>query len=214
MERLWSPFVSSIVDGTYGSRDFSKLMVAKRALFQNDEYLVDEIGWRESDVNRRQASHRTASDSEPMMPALSIYVLCATYLASYNPSRLDSIYFMEWSEKKRKRRGGKGGGPRGRAPKYQKIPRRALPPGSFPLPRLLAILSAIYPTPLPPSIASDVLTTIASLTACRLMSRAGAGGIGGDALEEGAKWKANVGWDYVVKLGRSVGLEMQDWSAE
>lgn len=40
-DKLWRPFVASIVDGTYGTRDFSRLMVAKRALFQGEEQLID-----------------------------------------------------------------------------------------------------------------------------------------------------------------------------
>lgn len=42
-EKLWRPFVSSIVDGTYGTRDFSRLLVAKRGLFQGDGVLVDSV---------------------------------------------------------------------------------------------------------------------------------------------------------------------------
>jgi len=40
-ERLWKPFVAPILDGTYGTRDFSRLMVAKRALFQGEEQLIN-----------------------------------------------------------------------------------------------------------------------------------------------------------------------------
>lgn len=40
-EKLWRPFVGPIVEGTYGTRDFSRLMVARRILFQGDEPLID-----------------------------------------------------------------------------------------------------------------------------------------------------------------------------
>lgn len=209
-QRLWGPFVFSVIDGTYGARDFSRLMIAKRALFQNDESLVDGVTW--CDEHEQDSSDSTKRDD---VSPLSKYILCAAYLASYNPPRLDPLYFMEWTERKRKRKGGKGGGGhRGRQAKYGKIPRRALPPSAFPLARLLAILSAIHPAPLPAIVATDVLTSAASLTSCRLLLRAGASGLGGDPLGEGAKWKVNVGWEYVVKLGRSVGIELQEWSAE
>jgi len=39
------------------------------------------------------------------------FLLCAAYLASFNPARQDPIYFMQQSEKKRKRKGGGGGRP-------------------------------------------------------------------------------------------------------
>ena len=35
-ERLWLPFVAHIRDGTYGTRDFSRLMVRTRGLFQGE----------------------------------------------------------------------------------------------------------------------------------------------------------------------------------
>lgn len=42
-ERLWRPFVQSIVDGSYGTREFSKLMVKNRALFQGEAVLMESI---------------------------------------------------------------------------------------------------------------------------------------------------------------------------
>lgn len=42
-EKLWRPFVASIIDGTYGTRDFSRLMVAKRGLFQSEDMLIDRV---------------------------------------------------------------------------------------------------------------------------------------------------------------------------
>ncbi len=40
------------------------------------------------------------------LPYYSKYLLCAAYLASYNPAKQDAIYFVKSSEKKRRRRGG------------------------------------------------------------------------------------------------------------
>jgi origin recognition complex subunit 5 len=42
-EKLWRPFVAPIVDGMFGTRDFSRLMVAKRALFQSEDVLLDRV---------------------------------------------------------------------------------------------------------------------------------------------------------------------------
>jgi origin recognition complex subunit 5 len=38
--KLWRPFVQPVVDGTYGTRDFSRLIVSRRAIFQNEEVLT------------------------------------------------------------------------------------------------------------------------------------------------------------------------------
>lgn len=43
LDKLWRPFVQPIVDGTYGTRDFSKLMVAQRKLFQSESCLLDSV---------------------------------------------------------------------------------------------------------------------------------------------------------------------------
>ena len=41
--RLWKPFVQPVLDGYYGAREFSKLMVKNRSLFQSELALVDSI---------------------------------------------------------------------------------------------------------------------------------------------------------------------------
>jgi origin recognition complex subunit 5 len=43
VDKLWRPFVQPIVDNTYGTRDFSKLMVAQRKLFQTESCLLDSV---------------------------------------------------------------------------------------------------------------------------------------------------------------------------
>ncbi len=42
-EKLWRPFVGPIVEGSYGTRDFTRLLVAKRSLFQDDDVLVESV---------------------------------------------------------------------------------------------------------------------------------------------------------------------------
>ena len=41
--RLWPPFIQPIVDGHYGVREFSKLLVKNRSLFQSEQALLDGI---------------------------------------------------------------------------------------------------------------------------------------------------------------------------
>ncbi len=41
--RLWQPFTQPIIDGHYGVREFSKLMVRNKTLFQSEAALVDSI---------------------------------------------------------------------------------------------------------------------------------------------------------------------------
>lgn len=93
-----------------------------------------------------------------------------------------------------------------------KIPRRHLPPSPFPLDRLLAILRAILPRPPAPG-GADVLARLATLSALRLVVRAGAGA--GDVLDAAAaRWRVNVGWEYVVGVARGVGFEVGEFLVE
>ena len=41
--RLWKPFIQPVLDGHYGAREFSKLMVKNKGLFQSELALVDSI---------------------------------------------------------------------------------------------------------------------------------------------------------------------------
>lgn len=128
--KLWQPFVTPIINGIYGPRDFSKLIVARRMLFQSEDMLHEEVVYARSsspsvekalaaqphEPQIRKAPRRTAIYE---MPYYSKYLLCAAYLASYHTPRTDSIYFMKAAERKRRRRG--GGAKVGRKPIHRKV---------------------------------------------------------------------------------------------
>ena len=42
-DKLWPQFCAPIIDGTYGTRDFSKLLIARRTLFQGETALIDGL---------------------------------------------------------------------------------------------------------------------------------------------------------------------------
>ena len=42
-KKLWVPFVSHIRDGTYGPRDFAKLVVRTREIFRDESVLIDNL---------------------------------------------------------------------------------------------------------------------------------------------------------------------------
>jgi origin recognition complex subunit 5 len=74
--------------------------------------------------------------------------------------------------------------------------------------RMLAIFHAILPGTMPQS--SVILAQIATLTAVRLIYRAGSGS---DILDPTSRYRVNCTWEHVSTLGRSVGLEMRDYLA-
>ncbi|KAL1311105.1 hypothetical protein AAFC00_001310 [Neodothiora populina] len=201
-DKLWRPFVQPIVDGNYGTRDFSKLLVSQRRLFQSENVLLDNV------IEDSVDDDATIQDATHELPLCSKWLLCAAYLASFNPARQDPVHFMKMSERKRRKRG--GGTAVRRESKARKIPRHLLSATPFPIDRLFAILHAILPHDLIPTI--DVYTQLATLNSLRLLLRTAI--IGGNILEPGGKWKVNFGRDYVVKLARDVGLDLLDYEAE
>ncbi|KAI9836193.1 MAG: hypothetical protein M1819_001530 [Sarea resinae] len=206
-DKLWQPFVAPIVDETYGTRDFSKLLVAKRGLFQGEGVLINSVVPKESvGEGIKKASTRNTHD----LPYYSKYLLCAAYLASYNPARVDPVFFMKSTEKKRRKKGGgTAAASGGRAAKHRKIQRRLLGPQAFVLERMLAIFHAIVPHLFTST--ADLLTQIATLASLRLLVRTSATA---DVLEPATKWRVNVGWEYIHQLARSVKFEIEDHLAE
>jgi len=140
--RLWGPFCAPIIDGTYGTRDFSKLLISKRTLFQGEAALVDRLVVETPKPLATQPSQTSTPKLNVASMSINVsqvkdkhnqtdwrvvhhqltyyskYILCAAYLASYNPARQDSTYFMKAAER-RQRKG--GGGVRGRPPKNRKV---------------------------------------------------------------------------------------------
>jgi origin recognition complex subunit 5 len=209
--KLWRPFVAPVVAGQFGTRDFSRLLVHQRRLFQEEGVLLDSL------LSNTEDGAETAvkvTDKTHELPYYAKWLLIAASLASFNPSRMDALYFMKSTEKKRKKKGGgtaRSGG--GRASQHRKVPRHLLAPSAFTLDRLLAILHAILPHDLRSTI--DVYTQIATLAGLRLMARSG--GLGSsDPLEPGGKWRvgAAVSWDYMQALSRSLKFEIADYLAD
>jgi len=174
------------------------------------------------------------------LPYFSAYLLCAAYLASYNPPRTDLLHFSRGSATKAKRTrktkttssttstAASANGtlsslrtPSTASARSRRPPRRLLAASPFPLERLLAIFHAILPGPAAAPTVADVYSQVATLAGLRLLVRSGAGGAsvggaggGGDALDAGARWRVNVGWEEAVTVGRGVGFEMEEFIDE
>jgi origin recognition complex subunit 5 len=59
---------------------------------------------------------------------------------------------------------------------------------------------------------ADVGMAIATLASLRLLVRIGGGTTGSaDPMDRGGKWRVNVGWEVVRGLGRSMGVEIEEW---
>jgi origin recognition complex subunit 5 len=214
--KLWRPFVEPVCSGQFGTRDFSRLIINRRQLFQVEDSVLDRI-IENAETDKPATTNGVSEPATPSkrrlakmtvhtLPFYTTHLLIAAYLASYNPSRTDVTYFMKHTDKRKGKR---------RAPstsvansmKARKISRHLLTPSPFPLDRLLAIFRALIDGSVPQ--VADLYTQIATLTSLRLLVRAGAGS--NDALEAGGRWRVNFGWEYARALGRSVNIEVGEF---
>ncbi|KAI0181789.1 origin recognition complex subunit 5 C-terminus-domain-containing protein [Hypoxylon sp. FL1284] len=169
-----------------------------------------------------------SKDLATLLPPTARLLLVAAYLASHNAPRHDQTLFSTW-DSGRRRRGG-GGMPATRVTKrtkHRKIARKLLGPSAFVLERMVAIYAAtrrewdgraitaaddkrdIVAT----SVDGDVGMAIATLASLRLLVRVGAVGAA-DAMDRGGKWRVGVGWEVVRGVGRSMGVEVEEWLIE
>lgn len=214
--KLWRPFVEPIVSGQFGTRDFSRLIINRRHLFQVEDSVLDRI-IKDTEPDKTATTNGTSEPTTPSkrrvtkmmihtLPFYTTHLLIAAYLASYNPARTDVTYFMKHTDKRKGKR---------RAPstsvsnamKARKISRHLLTPSPFPPDRLFAIFRALLDGGVPQ--VADLYTQIATLTSLRLLVRAGAGS--NDVLEAGGRWRVNFGWEYARALGRSVNIEVGEY---
>ncbi|KAH8897850.1 hypothetical protein GQ53DRAFT_712331 [Thozetella sp. PMI_491] len=172
------------------------------------------------------AAVRPPPDLASLLPGTARLLLLAAYLASHNATKHDLTVFSTFHHGRKRKRGGlavsTGGGQRGRPPKHRKIARKLLGAHAFVLERMLAIFAAVRREWLAEAGRgaggrgtedTDVGMAIATLASLRLLVRVG-GATGGDPMDRGGKWRVNVGWEVVRGLGRSMGMEVEDWLVE
>ncbi len=230
--RIWPKFIAPILDGSQPVNPFSRLLVANRSLFQNDDVLVPRImsgtsgkvtSGGSSTQPQENGKHHHGIGTQ--LPYYSRLLLVAAYLASFNPPRSDQLFFMKSAAAKRRKKGGGTALSRGRTgvTKHRKIPRKLLGPQAFVLERMLAIFHAIKEDAdgrgrlgtgrdLTAG-AADIQLAVATLASLRLLVKMGAAN-GGDTLDCGTKYKVAVGWEVVRGIARSVGIEAEDYVAE
>lgn len=240
---LWQRFTAPIREGNLGPKDFSKLLIVARVHFQ-DESLLDPgiVPRRDRTASNPAADKKDASKTLrtvittttttttpvttlAVLPTTARILLVAAYLASHNPARHDLTLFSTYHHVRRKRRGcamsvpgggaaGRGGGPRS---KHRKIARKLLGAHAFVLERMMAIFMTVRGEwgvgagTGAAGMDADVGMALATLSSLRLLVRVGGGG---DLLDRGGKWRVNVGWEVVRGLGRSMGVEVEEWLIE
>jgi len=170
------------------------------------------------------------TDLASLLPTTARLLLLAAYLASHNATRHDLTLFSTHHHGRRRKRGGlsvsgmgsgRGGG---RRSQHRKIARKLLGAHAFVLERMLAIFAAVrgewddknhqhYADTAAAPLDADIGMAIATLASLKLLVRVG-GAAGADLMDHGGKWRVNVGWEVVRGLGRSMGVEIEEWLIE
>ncbi|KAL8847636.1 MAG: hypothetical protein Q9221_007324 [Calogaya cf. arnoldii] len=240
--RLWSPFIAPILANHYSPREFSKLMVRNRHLFQSEDALkISIVPSQPKPSSSHPHSKNTHTKTSPL-PPLPTQLLLTAYLASHTLPKHDTLLFSEYSTK-RKRRGGGTLAPRTPNKKNhvantnRKITRiQMLGAQGFPLERMLAIYSALFRDWDDNDIGdwrnddnrerkrkrgnqggeAEILMQFTTLVGMGLIVRAGAAsGGGGDVLENGGgKWRVNVGKEYIRQMARGVKFDIDSYLME
>ncbi|KAL8924519.1 MAG: hypothetical protein Q9208_003994 [Pyrenodesmia sp. 3 TL-2023] len=241
--RLWHPFIAPILAHQYTPREFSKLMVRNRYLFQSEDALKESIiplppqpQHPSSSSLNSQAATKKQTTTTLHLPTLPAQLLIVAYLASHNAPKHDTLLFSKYSTSRRRRRGG-GGTMAPRTPRKKAanrtISRQMLGPQGWGMERLLAIHAALFKYDDyeentdgdrarkrnkgggggSGAGAAELLTQFATLVGMRLIVRAGAAGA--DPLEAGGgKWKINVGGTYVRQVARGLRFDIDSYILE
>ncbi|KAI1657384.1 origin recognition complex subunit 5 C-terminus-domain-containing protein [Daldinia decipiens] len=226
---LWPRFTAPVAAGTHRAREFSKLLVAARAYFQDEAVLEPGITLAKGPISAgekeaRSSSSSSSKDLAALLPPTARLLLIAAYLASHNAPRHDQTIFSTWHSGRRRRRGGGGIAHRiTKKAKHRKIARKLLGPSAFVLERMVAIYAATRQEWVndendgaenQPTVDGDVGMAIATLASLRLLVRVGGAGGAGDTMDRGGKWRVGVGWEVVRGVGRSMGVEVEEWLVE
>ncbi|KAJ1325006.1 origin recognition complex subunit 5 [Microdochium nivale] len=190
------------------------------------------------DMTNTTTTKKPPNDLAVLLPPTARLLLMAAYLASHNAPRHDTTLFSTWHNGRKKRGGGiavagAGGGRRGPKPKHRKIARKLLGPGVFVMERMMAIYLATRREWVTSSsgggggglggdegkinnmsVDGDVGMAIATLASLRMLVRVGGMASGTGDMDRGGRWRVNVGWEVIRGIGRSMGVEVEEWMVE
>ena len=196
----------------------------------------------EHDGQKRRVLSQQSRDRTAELSVSAKYLLIASYLASYNPPRLDRTLYSHGKGADgegltrrgtpRKRRAGKTRGPAGRvtAAGEDRVSQRLLGPKGFVLERMLGIYHAILTTSSSASLSTSggsarhtvqLDQQIATLATLRLLWKGNgtateAGATGGgklDYLDDG-RWTCAISFDVALRLAHDVGFELQRYLSD
>ncbi|KAF5100070.1 hypothetical protein D0Z00_001407 [Geotrichum galactomycetum] len=225
-KQLWQEFIDPVVKGKFEVEEFLSIYRENQELFTSERAVTDKL-ISTSFIKSAQPAKKSSTDGTRLtttaisksqgsineLPLQSKYIICAAYLASYNPPRFDIRFFSRAKEARAKRRD------TGRR-KMLKINPRLLAAPAFDLERMLAILHAIAPSTstemftdepdraFPANV--DIGAQIATLTELKLITRTSSS----DPLDSRTRWRINASWNLVEKISKEIGIDLYGFLME
>jgi len=205
--RIWPMFIKPIEDGGFRVEEFIRVYKESEYLFISEIAVTDSLVDTATDDALRLSRGQKPRSSE--LPVESKFILCAAYLASYNPPRYDVRFFSKAKEARAKRRD------TGRRKKL-KINPRSLAAPAFDLERMLAILRSIFHSGVGAEYQEeyasniDIGVQIATLTTLKLIVRTSSS----DPLDSRTRWKVNSTWSFIKQLADEIDLPIEEFLIE
>ncbi|CAG8511941.1 10581_t:CDS:2 [Ambispora gerdemannii] len=168
-------------------------------------------------LNEISSSQNAQTDDGIDLPYYTKLLLIASFLASYNPSRLDKRYFSKGSEEtlrpyRRKTNQSQQGSPKKSPAKNSqydasgggKLRQQLLGPVAFPVERMLAIFDSIIPDSIDANV--EIMKQVSTLVTLRLLTRT----TPFDNLDS-TKYKCNASYELVKKISSSIKFQIQHY---
>ncbi|KAH6591213.1 hypothetical protein BASA61_005008 [Batrachochytrium salamandrivorans] len=202
---LFPKYIDPVIQGKVTRKQVSKLFglaqphikEALHSLYLRD---ISSDEWqRQSTGAKPPTSVGTAIAKSYDLPYYTKFLVIASYLASFNPPRLDSRFFSKARESKGKRVGKKGSVHNG-----SKLRQQLLGPKAFNVERMLAIFYSILAENVDTGF--NAHTQIATLSSLRLLVRV----TSMDKIDA-ARYKCTASYELVSSIGQSVRFDLSQY---
>ncbi|CCH42152.1 Origin recognition complex subunit 5 [Wickerhamomyces ciferrii] len=225
--KLWDKFTKEIENGNLKTNEFLALYRANLSLLSSDYAFESELKdeneeeqeedeneneteKKEDEENDKDEDRKSPKQNDNNESGFSIttkYLIIAGYLASFNDSKYDWVFFSKlkgFHKKKQIFRSSKNSS--------MKLSSRLLEPSSFELERLLAITHALYKLENSKPLISnlDLSTQISNLSTLKILIKSK----NNDFINPKTKWKINVNFQYVKNLSDELNFPLENYLAE
>ncbi|KAI9207559.1 origin recognition complex subunit 5 C-terminus-domain-containing protein [Polychytrium aggregatum] len=199
---LFPKYLEPVQSGKVKKNETSKLYVRiqptlKEALEKLYLREMSSAEWMQH-VREQKETMTISTRTNLELPYYTRFLLIASYLASYNPAKMDVRFFYKGVEERRKVT------KRGKSKTGGLMRQQLLGPKAFPIERMLAIFYSIIEDPIDSKI--DIQTQISTLITLKLLRRVSSL----DQLDD-MKCKCNVTFEVIQQVAQAVRFDISKY---